>query len=114
VCENSACGCVCQDRFHPAFLERLSPKLRCITDWLPSYVQEYGDEVLGPETQFWAYGARTTGVSRGDTDNERNRRMLSPKMQEAQEAAKQSLVEQAARQRRQQHWRRVAAKQAKL
>jgi len=48
-----------QDRFNAEFLEQLAPELRCIVDWLPGYMQDYGDQVLGPETQYWAYNART-------------------------------------------------------
>ena len=89
-----------QDEFHPDFLEQLAPELQCITDWLPSYMQKHGHQVLGPETQFWAYGARTTaGVDSVDADGKRNRDMLSDKQRRNQDAARQSIVEQEERQR---------------
>lgn len=58
-----------------------------------------GDQVLGPETQYWAYGARTTGVDAVDADGQRNREMLSDKVRQSHDTARQSLIEQAAHQR---------------
>ena len=88
-----------QDKFDEAFLERLAPELQCIVDWLPPYMEEFGEQVLGPETQYWAYAARTTGVDAGGADGKRNRSMLSNKLRANQDAARQSLINQAARQR---------------
>ena len=44
-----------QDQFNSEFLAKLDPSLKPIVEWLPGFVEEYGDQVLGPDTQFWAY-----------------------------------------------------------
>lgn len=36
-----------QDCFNAEFLEKLDPGLKPIVDWLPGYVEAYGDQVLG-------------------------------------------------------------------
>ena len=29
----------------------------CSVDWLPGFVEDYGDQVMGVETQYWAYNS---------------------------------------------------------
>ncbi len=53
-----------QDEFNADFVEQLPMELRPIVSWLPEWVAQYGDQVLGRNTQFWAYNARTTGVDK--------------------------------------------------
>ena len=91
-----------QDSFHPAFLadlNKIAPELIPIVDWLPGFMRDYGDQVAGPETQFWAYGARTTGVDVAEADLRRNLAMLTtgPADNRAQDqaAAKAALMRQA-------------------
>eukprot|EP01043_Picozoa_sp_COSAG02_P037690 COSAG02_NODE_2847_length_7905_cov_3.444017_8_plen_112_part_00 len=69
-----------QDKFDEAFLERLAPELQSIVDWLPPYMQEFGERVLGPETQYWAYAARTTGVDAAGVDGKRKRTVVDAKL----------------------------------
>jgi hypothetical protein len=86
-----------QDEFHPDFLAQLAPELAPLVDWLPPYMAAYGDQVLGPETQFWAYNARTPGVGVEAVGQERQEKMhASAKQAAAQEASRLALVEQAA------------------
>ena len=64
--------------FCPAFPRQLGfPLLTpvaalCSVDWLPGFVEEYGDQVMGVETQYWAYNARTTGVQPAPHSDGRN------------------------------------------
>jgi len=78
-----------QDRFNAEFLERLAPEVKQVTEWLPEYMRDYGDQVLGPETQYWAYDARTVGVDVDalDSDGRKNQAMLSKAQLEEQRIA---------------------------
>jgi hypothetical protein len=83
-----------QDEFHLDFLAQLDPALKPIVDWLPDYVRDYGDHILGKETQYWAYNART-GVDARGSDQTRNWQMQFTKQAELHLAAEEKRQREA-------------------
>ena len=78
-----------QETFAPEFLARLPRSLHAgVTGWLPSFVAHHSAQVLGPETQFWCYGARTpAGVSVLDHSTRRRREELAVAQAQSQHVA---------------------------
>ena len=52
-----------QETFSEAFVEAIPAELRPVVDWLPPFVERFLGKVMGTDTQFWCYGARTSTLT---------------------------------------------------
>jgi hypothetical protein len=59
-----------QESFTPSFLKVIPAELRPVVDWLPSFVERHLSKVMGTDTQFWCYGARTAKARDDATEQE--------------------------------------------